>query len=448
MSGYFNYFNEVRKWLTYKPGEFLQPTGFRVAADQCALLYRVFYLYICFLFYLQPDLVMQFTVKSPTAPLWPVAAIEQTLSNNSGVYILISVITLCLAATIVPWSLIVRIAVFLALFMCIAYKYSFGAINHAYHFLVYVSFLLLFLPNRPWQSEHFPRSQKLRLVSVFWLIQAVLLFCISMSGIRKVYGFGLEMFYTESLSALALGRSVYNAGEPIMLQGLVANYPAVFQVPHVGLIFIQVVSLLLLFKPHLIKAYGAVMILFHFGTYLLMGVTFVHHIMIWGLFLVLTPTAPRNTSLILMLRSIPFVGFLFKKRSSKGSVAPESEVYLIYDGECPFCSRFADYMAIRSNIGELHMLDARDSCHPVVQDVKHRDYDLDEGMVLIIGDRFYYGGEAIHVLTMLSKTKGLYAKLNKLFFSDRHLSNVVYPFFKLGRRITLTFLRVPKIPAS
>jgi hypothetical protein len=343
-----------------------------------------------------------------------VAAIEQTLSNNSGVYILISVMTLCLAAAIVPWSLIVRIAVFLALFMCIAYKYSFGAINHAYHFLVYVSFLLLFLPNRPWQSEHFPRSQKLRLVSVFWLIQAVLLFCISMSGIRKVYGFGLEMFYTESLSALALGRSVYNAGEPIMLQGLVANYPAVFQVPHVGLIFIQVVSLLLLFKPHLIKAYGAVMILFHFGTYLLMGVTFVHHIMIWGLFLVLTPTAPRNTSLILMLRSIPF----------------------------------ADYMAIRSNIGELHMLDARDSCHPVVQDVKHRDYDLDEGMVLIIGDRFYYGGEAIHVLTMLSKTKGLYAKLNKLFFSDRHLSNVVYPFFKLGRRITLTFLRVPKIPAS
>ena len=74
---------------------------------------------------------------------------------------------------------------------------------------------MLFLPNRGARSPHFNRRHRIQQVSVFWLIQSLLLFCYTMSGIQKIVGFGPDMFFTESFASTVLGRSVVNDGYPL-----------------------------------------------------------------------------------------------------------------------------------------------------------------------------------------------------------------------------------------
>jgi predicted DCC family thiol-disulfide oxidoreductase YuxK len=120
--------------------------------------------------------------------------------------------------------------------------------------------------------------------------------------------------------------------------------------------------------------------------------------------------------------------------------APKSNTLaLVYDGECPVCSAYCRVVALRELNSDFEIINAR-SEHALVRYLQNQDYDLDEGMVMIVGENIYHGSEAIRVLSSLTSTHSLANRLNHFVFRSRRASALLYPILKLGRRALLTLL--------
>jgi len=59
------------------------------------------------------------------------------------------------------------------------------------------------------------------------------------------------------------------------------------------------------------------------------------------------------------------------------------EIWLIYDYECPICDMYCRAVRIRSDIGTLHLVDARIKS-PLMDEITAANLDIDNGMVLKI----------------------------------------------------------------
>ena len=106
--------------------------------------------------------------------------------------------------------------------------------------------------------------------------------------------------------------------------------------------------------------------------------------------------------------------------------------HLVYDGDCPLCSAFVKRLRIASAVGELELVNAREG-GPVVEAVRRRGLDLDEGMVLVLGEDAWHGEEALHRIALMSTRYGWLNRLNASLFSHRTLSRLAYPALRAGR---------------
>jgi predicted DCC family thiol-disulfide oxidoreductase YuxK len=114
-------------------------------------------------------------------------------------------------------------------------------------------------------------------------------------------------------------------------------------------------------------------------------------------------------------------------------------LFLVYDGECPFCSTFARYVRVRNALGDLRLFNAREG-GPLIEEIKQRGIDLNEGMVLVVDDEYYFGSECMNRLALMSTGSGLFNALNGFIFSRPLLAKLLYPLLKFGRRVTLKLL--------
>ncbi len=114
---------------------------------------------------------------------------------------------------------------------------------------------------------------------------------------------------------------------------------------------------------------------------------------------------------------------------------PDSAV-IIYDGDCIFCQNYVRLVRLRETLGKVELVDAR-SQDPRVRKYQREGYNLNEGMLFVWNGRIYHGSDAVHVLASLSTEAGWFNKLNSAVFSSRTASKLLYPFLKIGRRITL-----------
>lgn len=127
------------------------------------------------------------------------------------------------------------------------------------------------------------------------------------------------------------------------------------------------------------------------------------------------------------------------------SIVPEDNTLaLIYDGECPVCNAYCRVVALRQLSGDVEILNARTE-HPLVQHLIDQGYDLDEGMVMIVGQNIYHGADAIWVLSSLTADRSIMNRLNYFVFKSRRIATLIYPILKLGRRILLLLLGRKKI---
>ncbi|MBV1876316.1 MAG: DUF393 domain-containing protein [Pseudomonadales bacterium] len=118
--------------------------------------------------------------------------------------------------------------------------------------------------------------------------------------------------------------------------------------------------------------------------------------------------------------------------------------YLYFDGDCPFCSRYVQYIRIEKSLGKLQLVNAREDSS-IRNRLRKHGIDLNKGMLLTLGDNYYFGPECIHMLAILSTESDCFNRINGFLFQSRMISVLLYPLMKLARRVTLFILKIHPI---
>lgn len=128
-------------------------------------------------------------------------------------------------------------------------------------------------------------------------------------------------------------------------------------------------------------------------------------------------------------------------------MAEREQVVIVYDGECPFCQSFVTITRLREAGAQVQLVDARQ--HPEqVRSLTAQGYDLDEGMVVTVGERVYHGADATHVIAMMAGAAGPLNRLALATLRSQALARLLYPAFRAIRNVTLRALGRRKIGAD
>jgi predicted DCC family thiol-disulfide oxidoreductase YuxK len=118
--------------------------------------------------------------------------------------------------------------------------------------------------------------------------------------------------------------------------------------------------------------------------------------------------------------------------------------HIVYDGECPFCTRYVKLLRLRAASGPIVLVNAREP-HPAVDYVESRGVALDNEMALVIGGEVYAGPECINRLALMSTSSGAFNRINAFIFASPRRSDRAYPAMRFVRNFTLRLLRRPPI---
>jgi predicted DCC family thiol-disulfide oxidoreductase YuxK len=119
-------------------------------------------------------------------------------------------------------------------------------------------------------------------------------------------------------------------------------------------------------------------------------------------------------------------------------------VTIVYDGGCPFCSAYVRLVRLRDAVGPVDLIDARQG-GPLVDEIAAAGYDLDDGMVLKLGDALYHGDECLNRLALLSTGSGAFNRLMAFLFSRPAAARLAYPVLRAGRNLALRLLGREKL---
>lgn len=112
---------------------------------------------------------------------------------------------------------------------------------------------------------------------------------------------------------------------------------------------------------------------------------------------------------------------------------------VIYDGQCPFCAAYVRMLRLREAVGSVELIDARDHA-ALVRELGARGYPLDDGMLVILAGRFYFGADAVALLSQLTTASGLVNRTTAFVLKRPHLANLFYPVMRRGRAVALSLL--------
>lgn len=121
--------------------------------------------------------------------------------------------------------------------------------------------------------------------------------------------------------------------------------------------------------------------------------------------------------------------------------------WLLYDGDCPFCSRYVRHVRLREAIGPIAMANAREHA-ALVDEVRRLGFDVDTGMVLKLDGNYYHGADCIHALALLTTPSGWFNRLNSWMFRSATASRLLYPVLRTGRNLTLRLLGRTRVQPS
>lgn len=130
--------------------------------------------------------------------------------------------------------------------------------------------------------------------------------------------------------------------------------------------------------------------------------------------------------------------------SAAADISPNLGDFLLYDGECPFCSAFVKMQRMRAAGIRLKLLDAREEPE-LVSAFYHKGLDVNEGMIMRLGDTVYYGGDVMNMVALMTGPTGFFNRILGVAFSNRRVSLFLYPFLRAGRNATLALIGKKKI---
>jgi predicted DCC family thiol-disulfide oxidoreductase YuxK len=120
------------------------------------------------------------------------------------------------------------------------------------------------------------------------------------------------------------------------------------------------------------------------------------------------------------------------------------KITIVYDGACPFCSDYVRYQDLKARAETVELVDARSDPEALARYAIDAA-DLEDGMVVIVDGVAHRGADAVHALSKLSQApRNWWVSAVALASRSAVVSRLLYPFLKLGRRIALTALRIPR----
>jgi len=122
-----------------------------------------------------------------------------------------------------------------------------------------------------------------------------------------------------------------------------------------------------------------------------------------------------------------------------------NKIEIIYDGDCPFCRNYTEFVKLRTKFDSVILTNARDCKNSSVIEMKTKKIDLDDGMVVIIDGQFWHGDEAMRVITNYIEPAGFWGLMNSFMFSNSIRSRFFYPILRFGRNLVLRLLGKSKI---
>lgn len=120
---------------------------------------------------------------------------------------------------------------------------------------------------------------------------------------------------------------------------------------------------------------------------------------------------------------------------------PPATLWLVYDGDCPFCSATARMYRLKKSVGDLQVVNAREAGDmEIMQAITAAKLDLNEGIVARFNGRLYHGAEALHLVALLGSDKDWLNRLNAVLFQNRQTVRFVYPTMKFLRSAVLKLM--------
>lgn len=123
------------------------------------------------------------------------------------------------------------------------------------------------------------------------------------------------------------------------------------------------------------------------------------------------------------------------------------QVALYYDGECPFCQRYAKLQQLQEAVGQVQLVDLRHTLD-AVERIRSLGFDPDKGMIVESEGRFYTGADALHWLALHTTGNNGWNRLLNRLFQSKMLSGVTYPLLRAGRNLVLLALDRTPIESS
>ena len=125
------------------------------------------------------------------------------------------------------------------------------------------------------------------------------------------------------------------------------------------------------------------------------------------------------------------------KEAGAPDLAAPDEPFLLYDGECPFCSFYVAKSRFEARVGKpLRLIDGR-AAPRLVAKLRREGYDLETGMILALDGRRFHGADAMTALEAMSAVAGGFAGLANRFASSPARVRRAYPWLRRLRRMAL-----------
>jgi hypothetical protein len=247
-------------------------------------------------------------------PRWPVfwlgyVDLETGISLILWFYLLGSVCGLALSRY--RWA---RVVVFLSLLEFLAFKFSFGSINHGDHLGVLLSFVVIFLPVGWGDSPPPGRGTRAATLLSFSAAQAMIMLTYSMSGLWKLVAVVSQTIQGEvsALAPTALARHVaeklLSSDTTSLLGPWIIDHYWIGWPLMIGTLYLEFFALWAVARPSLHRLFGLGLIFLHLATHLTLNVSFVQNTLWLALFFVFSPFLPDSPSWRQTARDLPLVG--------------------------------------------------------------------------------------------------------------------------------------------
>lgn len=317
----------IRNWLRYPSlTELSQNISVVRKAETLVKVFYVFFPIIAYNFFRNWPVPL---TRENFEPIWPLFWSDAlSLEGDVTVNIVRSVF---LIASLLGLALyryrLVRALIFLGVWQAHALSSSFGSFTHELYPWVFVSLIFIFLPTQSGEDAAWESNR--RLLLMIWSAQAFLMLLYTMAGIWKfeaafvqylagqIHGFSIEGF------AYQVADWVPKLQREAVLAPYIIAYPLIAWPFYVISHFFQLFAFWTMIRPSLQKVWALELVLFHIGTFMVMGIEFDAFFLIVLALLFFSPFTPERVSMRQIFFDFPILGqiaeFLARRRVRTGA---------------------------------------------------------------------------------------------------------------------------------